>query len=510
MLVALLIAPFAAAVITMLGSSKDRGATLRLAVTLSLVIVGLGVGALAAAPGTIVKPWFTLPGTDAVVHGAFGFDGMSVWLVQLATVLGAVALIGGINAAGDRLREYAAAVFAAQGCLIGLFLTDDLVGFYLFFEAMLVPMVVIIAMLGDGDRRIAVQRFFLYTMLGSVPFLVAIWYLAAATGTTSLVELPAAIEQLGPRARWLCFAAFALAFSVKTPLVPFHGWQAPVYASAPGAAVVLLGGAMAKAGTYGFLALLVPLFPGEAAQSAWLFLTLGIISVWWGGLLALAATDIKRLLAYSSLSHLGLVVVGTFAFSADAASGAVVQMLAHGLAVAALFLVVGYLEERRGSRSMGDFGGVVAKAPLLVVLLVGGALVSSALPGTLSFVGEFLLLAGTFQGLEAIYGAGAATVLTLLAGASVVIGVVYTLRMVQRVAFGEAPSDDDAVVSELSPREAVAVVPVLILSVVLGMAAAPITTTAGSQAGTLIEPAASAATAPLAQPATGEETADAR
>lgn len=486
MLVLLLAAPFVAALLVLLGSSRDGAAATRLALVFSLLLSGLALAVAIAGADPVTVPWFTLPGTGATVSFSLLGDGISAWLAVLAAALGPAAILGSQHALGDRMREFCAGLFALQGCLIGAFLAGDAVLFYLFFEAGLLPVTVLIALFGDPQRRVrATVQFFIYTMLGSVPMLLAIWHLAAAGGTTLIAELPATVAALDDGARIACFAAFALAFAVKTPLLPFHAWQAPVYAACPPGAAVVLAGAMAKLGTYGFLRLVIPVFPAASAEFAWILIALGVAGVVLGALLALAQRDLKRMLAYSSLSHLGLVVVGLFTFETAGLGGAVLQMLAHGLSVGALFLLIGALEQRTGARDLDAFGALTRRAPVYAVLFVGAALAAVALPGTAGFVGEVLLLYGSFSGLMAVCGLGLALVVTALAGLSLVFGAGYILRAVQRLLYGAEEAAARSGVRDLSAGEATAVGSLLAASLVLGLLPGVVTATSAETAGAL-------------------------
>lgn len=305
--------------------------------------------------------------------------------------------------------------------------------------------------------------------------LVAIWYLTAQTGSSNIAEMPILIKQLDDSARAWCFWAFAFAFAVKTPLIPFHGWQAPVYAATPAGGAVLLAGVMAKLGTYGFIRFVLPFFPDESVDYAWLFIALGAIGVVGGASVALVQKDLKKLLAFSSLSHLGLIVVGIFSFQTIALSGAVVQMVAHGFAAAALFLLVGILEHRHGKRGIEDFGGLAPYAPVFTVFFIIAAMTAVALPGTAGFIGEFMLLIGSFNGLQDVLGSLGIWV-TIFIGLSLIFGAVYTLRAVQKVLFGQP--NPDTRIADLSSLEGLAIAPLLIASIALGFYATPITTSA--------------------------------
>jgi NADH-quinone oxidoreductase subunit M len=473
LLLSLLAAPILAALVAFFASGKDSDANTRLGLFLSLAIALLGLPLVTSMPNLSVSiPWFTLWGTGAEVKLSLVNDGLSGWLIQLVTWLTPVAILGARGAVGERMRDFMAAVFAMQALMIGALLSRDLVFFYLCYEGMLVPMLVIICLFGGDDRRTSALWFFLYTMLGSVMMLVGIWYLAWKLGSTDLGAVAAGIQTLPANAQGWLFWAFALAFAVKLPVIPLHGWQARTYAETPGAAVVLLAGAMAKIGGYGFLRFVLPLFPAQSAEHASLFIILGLIATVGGALVAMAQDDAKRMLAYSSLSHLGLVLVGIFTFTPAALNGAAVQMVAHGLSISALFLLVSYLENRSKTFGLDDFGGLITQTPLLGVLFIIAALASAALPGTMNFIGEFQLLLGLYQG-GGVWLAG-------IAGLSVILGVVYLLVLIQKWFFGKAGSAETY--RDLSVGEALAVVPLLMASFFFGFYPAPVSSQAGAVA----------------------------
>jgi NADH-quinone oxidoreductase subunit M len=522
MLYALLAAPLIAALVTAFASGKDGESSFRLSLLLAVMVAILGVPLVSCMSDLdSTLPWFTLWGTSATVHLHLASDGLSGWLIQLVTWLTPVAILGSRKLVGERIRDFAVCLLVMEALMIGALLARDLVVFYLFFEAMLIPMVVVIALYGGAERRQAALWFFLYTMFGSVFMLVSIWFLAWKLGTSELAAISSSLPQLGAlldvqvgrlllplwwilypvrelfhallwiphlcgvRALdWLgapaaaidhcrhvftvgdlLFSSFVLAFAVKVPLVPFHSWQARVYAETPAGGMVMLAGAMAKIGVYGFLRFVLPIFPAACAHYAHYLIDAGLIAVVGGALIALMQDDAKRMLAFSSLSHLGLVMVGVFTFQAAALSGVAVQMVAHGLSVAALFLLVGFLEGRTASRSRDDFGGLADRMPVFSLLLVVSALASAGLPGMANFVGEFLLLFGT-------YAAKGLTV-AAVAGLSVILGVVYLLILVQRWLYGKRHPSLDAI-NDLGAGEVMAVLPLLLASLFFGFYPHPI------------------------------------
>lgn len=487
MLHALLIAPFAAALITAFISSNDADSSAqRWGIFASLVIAALAVLTLGSGSEVVsssVIPWFTLWGGEGVVTWSLQADAISTWLVYLAVFVLPVVLLAGTAWASEHFRDVVIGLFVMQGAILGCFLAADLVVFYIFFEAMLLPVLILVARYGDSDRRGAALQFFLTTMLASVGMLVAIWYMGLTFGTTRIPELVAAFRDhpdaasLQQAAAW-CAAAFLIAFAVKLPMVPFHSWQARIYASAPAMLSAMLAGVMAKVGLYGFIRLVWPIFPEQVAMWTPMLLSFAVVGVLWGALLALVQTDLKRLLAYASLGHLSLILVGLLMREEAAFAGVVVQMVAHGLSVTALFLVVGALEFRRGSRSLEDFGAVAQRAPVLAVLLIGSMLTAVAMPGTASFAGEFLILLGV-----ALSQHGS-LLLVGIVGLSLILTAAYLLRMVKAVAYGpHGPA-----LGEAKASETVAIGALLLASVVLGLVPRVITETTAARSAGIIDP----------------------
>ncbi|MEK7413506.1 MAG: NADH-quinone oxidoreductase subunit M [Planctomycetota bacterium] len=481
LLLALILAPLAAAVIACFAHGRDADrdagdAAHRLGLVLSFAIAIAGTPLLFGHGGSFNVAWFALPGTEATVNLHLGSDGLTAWLVQLVTWLTPFAILGGRGVAGGRMREYLVGIFACQALMLGALFARDLVVFYVCYEGMLVPVLVLLALFGGPERRQAALWFILMTMLGSVPMLVGIWWLAAHLGTTDVSAVIDGVRLLAgqPAVEWL-FWAFALAFAVKVPLVPLHAWQSRTYAELPGGVAVLVAGAMAKIGIYGFLQFVLPIFPEQSALHAQLFIVLGLIGTVGGAVVALAQDDAKRMLAYSSLSHLGLVMVGIFTFQQTAIAGATVQMVAHGLSVAALFLLVGALEDRTRSSYLDDYGDLATKAPLFTVLLVIAVLAAAGLPGTANFAGEFLLLLGAWQ---------SSPWTAAIAGLSVILGAAYLLTLVQKWCYGVAPEGRPEI-TDLNGREAWAVIPLLAMAIWLGFQPGLISTTAGAKANEL-------------------------
>lgn len=465
-LVLLLCAPFVAALLMAFATSKEGQSSSRLA-----LFLGLGIAALAfplvLCGGCVSEPlaWFRIPGIGAQVNFQLGADGLSAWLVQLAAWLTPAAIWASRRAVRERMRDFAVWTFVLQGTIFGSLLATDLVVFFLFFEAMLVPSFVLISGFGGRRRKAASLLFVIFTALGSAPLMIALFFVAAIghgtglEGLTARMSLVSQFHMLPVGLSLALFWAVAVAFAVKTPLLPLHGWQADAYSEAPAGTVALLSGAMAKIGVYGFIRFVIPLFPAEAkAYSGW-FVLAGLVAVIYGALVALSQSDFKRLMAFSSLGHLGLVVAGVFTFTDEGIKGALILMVAHGLAAGGLFLLLGYLERWAGSRHLDDFGGLAARSPLFSTLLVMLVLAAVGLPGTAGFVGEFLIL----KALWASFGPGAA----LLGGLGVILSAAYALRMVQKLLFGKPalPLEGEA---DLTTGESLSIVPLVLGLIVLG------------------------------------------
>ena len=491
----LLVALPAAGAVLCAFAGGDAAGQRRLGLLVSAVVAVLGVGLLCAPVTPVQAAWFTLPGTGATVHFSLASDGLSAWLVQLATLITPLAILGAARAAGGRMREFVVAALAMESLIIGALLARDLVLFVLCYEAMLVPMITLIAIFGGHERRDAAMRFVLFTMAGSVSLLVATWWIAASVGSTDLATIAAAIPNLPTGTKYWLFWATALAFLVKIPVVPLHGWQAHTYEQTSGAAAALLAGVMAKLGIYGLLRFTIAWFPEQSAAYSTLFIVLGVIATVGGALAAIVQDDAKRMIAFSSLSHLGLLLAGIFTFRLDGLQGAGVLMVAHGFSIAALFLLIGALEARGGTTGLYDHGGLTARMPRLTVLFVVACLATAGLPGTANFVGEFLLLKSLFahgNSWGSCCGLSGGVWLAGLAGLSVILTVVYLLVLVQRWFFGKAEAQPRADLRDLDGGEMVAVVPLLLLSLALGFFAAPLTGGIGRDSAALVEPAAEA------------------
>src|SRR5437868_1867538 len=410
-------------------------------------------------------PWIASIGARYHV----GVDGISLWLVLLTTLLMPIAVLSSWTAITKRQLTYYALMLLLQSAMIGVFVSLDLLLFYLFFEASLVPMFFLIGIWG-GERRIyAAVKFFIYTAVGSLLMLVGIIALyfihqkATSIGTfdyTVLIEtLKTNVGAISPRAEFWLFLAFAFAFCIKVPLWPFHTWLPDAHTEAPTAGSVILAGVLLKMGTYGLLRFNFGLFPNASRQFAPIMITLAVIGIIYGALVAMVQPDVKRLVAYSSVSHMGFVVLGLFSFTEQGMQGALYQMLNHGVSTGALFLFVGMIYERRHTRMISDFGGLVRPMPWFSTFFVIASLSSIGLPFLNGFVGEFLVMLGSWTSFAVQHS----WIVTMLAGTGVIWAAVYMLWMLQRVVFGTMTSEANAKLLDLNAREVALVLPLLAL-----------------------------------------------
>jgi NADH-quinone oxidoreductase subunit M len=349
--------------------------------------------------------------------------------------------------------------------MLGVFLAGDLVLFYFFWEISLIPLYFLIGIWGGERRLYATIKFFLFTLAGSLVMMVGVIALIYRAGTTDVERLTAVAANLPLATQAWLFGAFALAFAVKVPLVPFHTWLADAHTEAPTSGSVLLAGVLLKMGTYGLVRFGIALFPLAAIRFAPLFMALGAIGIVYGAFLAMAQSDLKRLVACSSVSHLGFCVLGMFALTSAGLAGSVLQMVNHGLSTGLLFLLVGVLYERRHTRALDHFGGIAASMPLFALLFVVSVLSSAGLPGLNGFVGEYLVLLGTFQ---------QSPLLAALAVSGVVFGAVYLLMATRRVLFGPLVREENRALSDLGPRELGLLLPLIALVVAIGVAPRPL------------------------------------
>ncbi len=398
-----------------------------------------------------------------------GVDGLSLLLVMLTTFLGPIVVLGAWTSVDKRHKEFFAHILLLQSAMIGAFVATNLFVFYLFWELMLIPMFFLIGIWGGDNRIYATVKFFLYTLVGSMLMLVAIVWLYGAihdrTGTWSLLFSDLTLLTLSKEVQLWLFAAFAISFAIKVPMFPVHTWLPDAHVQAPTAGSVILAGVLLKMGTYGFLRLAMPVFPDAVFAARPLIMTLSVVGIGYGALVAMVQPDIKKLVAYSSVSHLGYCMLGLFAVNLQGAVGAILQMINHGISTGALFLLVGVLYERTHSRRIYDYGGLAGIMPIYTVLFVIVTMSSIGLPGTNGFVGEFLVLTGAFlDGFGTWKSTGNLWSFSYAATASLglIFGAVYMLWMVQRVFFGKPNLSRHAHLQDVNFRELVVFAPLLL------------------------------------------------
>ncbi len=399
-----------------------------------------------------------------------GIDGISLFLVILTTFLTPLAILCSWESITRRVKPFMICLLTLETGMIGVFCALDLVLFYVFWEVMLIPMYFLIGVWG-GERRIyAAVKFILYTMVGSLLMLVAILYLFFAGGGTTFnlvqitQQLSSGMFHLSPREEFWLFMAFLLAFAIKVPMFPFHTWLPDAHVEAPTAGSVILAGVLLKMGTYGMLRFCLPLFPSAALAAAPYISILAIIGIIYGALVAMVQPDLKKLVAYSSVSHMGLVVLGIFSFNTQGIQGSIVQMLNHGLSTGALFLLVGMIYDRRHTRMIADFGGIAHISPVYASAFLVVTLSSIGLPGLNGFVGEVLILMGSFAN-NRVFGA--------LAALGMVLGAVYMLWMYQRVFMGKMTNPANASIGDIGMRERLILLPIILMMVWIGVYSAP-------------------------------------
>ena len=387
-----------------------------------------------------------------------GVDGISVLFVLLSTALTPLCILASWDSITTRVREYMVAFLALETMMVGMFAAQDFVIFYMFFEGVLIPMFLIIGVWGGARRVYASFKFFLYTLAGSILMLLAllaIWYSA---GTTDLAVL--STTTFSPRMQTWLFLAFLASFSVKVPMWPVHTWLPDAHVEAPTAGSVILAGVLLKMGAYGFLRFSIPMLPQASQSFAPLMLSLGVIAVIYTSAVAFAQTDMKKLIAYSSVAHMGVVIIGMFTFNIQGIEGALFQMLSHGIVSAALFLCVGVVYDRIHTRDIARYGGLAPRMPAYALFFMLFTMASVGLPGTAGFVGEFLVLVGAFK---------VSFWLALLGSSGMILGAVYMLFLYRRVIFGVITRDDLRGIMDLSPREIAIFVPLIALTLWMGI-----------------------------------------
>jgi NADH-quinone oxidoreductase subunit M len=451
---------------------QHRGIALTVSVATFLLSLGLwfGFDASAAAPEFQFQqeiPWMPTIGIGYHV----GLDGVALLLVMLTTALTPIVFLSTWKAVEDRVKEFMIALLVLETAMIGTFAAMDLVLFYVFWEAILIPMYLLIGIWGSQNRLYATVKFFIYTFAASVLMLLAILYVYFKAGQTfDYLQVRAALDQapIAPAAaRWV-FLAFALAFAVKVPMFPLHTWLPDAHTEAPTAGSVILAGVLLKMGTFGFFRYALALFPEPALHFRSAIAVLAVVGIIYGALMSFVQTDMKRLVAYSSVSHLGFVMLGLMALSAEGLTGSVYQMLNHGISTGALFLIVGLLYERRHTRLIAEYGGLAKQVPIIATAFVIVTLSSIGLPGTNGFVGEFLILSGTW-----LSRLGSSATYSTLAATGVILGAVYMLVLVEKVFFGPITKSENRHLRDLTVREGFVLAPMLALIVLMGLMPGP-------------------------------------
>lgn len=419
-------------------------------------------GAVAGLQEATKLDWFTLPmgANETLVSYHLGVDGISILLVVLTGILMPIVVLCARGHIDKRFREFFCWLLVMETGMLGVFLSMDLILFYFFWEVSLVPLYFLVGIWGGEDRLYATLKFFLYTVAGSLIMLVGVIALVYMTGTSDVPTLLRATGDLTTTQQHWVFATFAIAFAIKVPILPFHTWLADAHTQAPTSGSVLLAGVLLKMGTYGLLRFGIQLFPAAAVSFSPWFMALGAIGIVYGAFLAMAQNDLKRLVACSSVSHLGFVVLGLFALNQAGVRGGVLQMINHGLSTGLLFLLVGMIYERRHSRMLDDFGGVAATMPIFAIFFVFTVLSSAGMPGLNGFIGEYMILAGTFQA-DWLWAAIGVT--------GVIFGAVYLLMATRRLLFGPIVHEENKSLGDLKAREIGLLVPLVVLCVWIGV-----------------------------------------
>ena len=426
-------------------------------------------------------PWIPFWGARIIL----GVDGIGMMLILLTTFLMPLVVLGGWTSVKEKLHSYCALLLVLTTGMLGVFMALDLLLFFVMWELMLVPMYLIIGVWGGQGRLYASLKFFLYTMLGSMVMLVAILYLGlghpdAAGRPNFSYDFIIANTTFGPAAGLWLFGAFFLAFAVKVPMWPFHTWLPDAHVEAPTAGSVVLAAIMLKMGTFGFIRFALPLFPDAAANAGvrTIILTLAVIGIVYGALVAMVQPDFKKLVAYSSVSHLGFVMLGIFAFTVQSMQGALIVNLSHGISTGALFLLVGMMYERRHSRLIEDYGGIAKVMPVFAVMLTIVSLSSIGVPGTNGFVGEFLVLVGSFR-TQPVYA--------MIAATAVIISAAYLLWALQRIIYNPLSKPENRTLPDLNWREIGLLVPLIFAIFWIGVYPAPILAKTQTAAARLVE-----------------------
>lgn len=456
-------------VLLLLFIPKENHGVLRsvaLAITVATFLVTLPVltGFQATADYQFVEnvPWIAA-GPFAMRYN-IGIDGISFWLVVLTNFIMPIAVLSTWTAVEENVKEYMICLLLLHTGMLGAFISLDLFLFYIFWEVMLIPMYFIIGIWGGKNRVYAAVKFFVYTMAGSLLMLIALIYLyfiGIQSGITDFSLVHFYDLKVNPSTQTWLFAAFALAFAIKVPMFPVHTWLPDAHTEAPTAGSVILAAILLKMGTYGYIRFAMPLFPEATHQFTPIIATLAVIGIIYAALVAMVQEDVKKLVAYSSVAHLGFVILGLLSLNEQGVTGALLQNLNHGVSTGALFLIVGFIYERRHTRLITDFGGLSKQMPIFATIFMIVTMSSVALPATNGFVGEFLILLGAFESSLRWWA--------IIATTGVIFAAVYMLWMFQRVMFGELDNPKNQVLSDLNCREIGIMIPLVIMIFVMGV-----------------------------------------
>jgi len=456
-------------ILVLLFINREQKNTIRwVALITSVVTFGISIWVLTLYDKTdpnlqmvINIPWINV--SDWTISYLMGIDGISILLVLLTTLLTPLAILSTWTAIEERVKEFMIFFLLLEVGMVGVFLAQDLFLFYIFWEFTLVPMYFLIGIWGGPERVYAAIKFFLYTMAGSILMLLAILWLGIYQGTFSVPVLTA-MNNIPPNVQIWLFVAFGAAFAIKVPMWPLHSWLPDAHVEAPTAGSVILAGVLLKMGTYGFVRFNIPLFPEASIKLAPWVALLAVIGIIYGAMVSYAQTDVKKLVAYSSVSHLGFVMLGLFALNAQGIEGGILQMINHGISTGALFLLVGMIYERRHTREMSNFGGLWLVMPIYAVFMLIVALSSMGLPGLNGFVGEFTILLGAF-GSEALGTA----LFAAFAAIGVILAAIYLLSMYQKMFLGPLEKAENKKLLDINLREIIIMVPLLILIFWIGL-----------------------------------------
>ena len=452
----MILLPIAAALLTIFLSAQAARVT---ALGTTLVLLGLGI---------LLWDGFDIGGPqwqfveNAPIFGRFawalGIDGIALMLIVLSVFLMPICILASWDSIEKRVPEYMAAFLLMEALMIGVFAAQDMFLFYIFFEAGLIPMYLIIGIWGGADRIKASYKFFLYTLLGSLLMLVAMLWMAREAGTT---DIPTLMQyQFAPEAQTWLWLAFFASFAVKMPMWPVHTWLPDAHVQAPTAGSVILAGVLLKMGGYGFIRFSLPMFPDASAQLVWLVFGMSMVAVVYTSLVALVQQDMKKLIAYSSVAHMAFVTIGLFAFNRQGIEGALIVMLAHGLVSGALFLCVGVIYDRLHTREIARYGGLSNNMPYYALFFLFFTMASIGLPGLANFVGEFLALVGAYE---------ANSWVAAVATTGIILGAAYMLYLYRRVAFGAPAGEDTAAMRDMNAREWLTLAPIAAATLWMGV-----------------------------------------